>query len=71
MSPQESQSPVVSRLPMRASGGERSSVHSCQEGKVRPPPLPVGAYCRGSQGLAPAASIFLGQEPCGTKNPKL
>lgn len=46
---------------------ESSSVHSCQEGKARPPPLPVGASCRSSQRFAPAASIFLGQEPYGTK----
>lgn len=60
-------SPAASRLPIHAAGGESSSVHSCQEGKARPPPLPVGASCSSSQWFAPAASTFLGQEPCGTK----
>lgn len=62
-------SPAAFRLPIHTAGEreDSSSVHSCQKGTARPPPLPVGTSCRGSQRFAPAASIFLGQESFGTK----
>lgn len=54
--------PAAFRLPIHTAGerGESSSVHSCQKGTARPPPLPVGASCRGSQRFAPAASHLPG-----------
>lgn len=62
-------SPAAFRLPIHTAGEreDSSSVHSCQKGTARPPPLPVGASCGGSQRSAPAASIFLGQNSFGTK----
>lgn len=60
--------PSSPRAPDIHSWRERKEQH-CEQlsrGQGQTSPLPVGASCRG-QRFAPAASVFLGQEPCGTK----